>query len=167
MNPAPPWRQVTVTLTRNEITFAVDFETAKVAQIAAAAADKEKQRRLSDLTTSEETKDWLDQQIFAAVANLRSAVGSMAVYGHDTAASDRTDWKRTEWPIILRVSRHWTGTTEEAVRHALDYTVAYILSRWYRMVDPSRADNYQAQALQSKARFRDVATRSFVPTQYW
>lgn len=161
------WRQITVTLTRNEITYAVDFETAKVAQVMSASAQGDKQRRVSDFQTGKDTKDWLDQQIFAAVANLKSSVGGMAVYGHDTAVSDRTDWERTEWPIVLRVSVNWTGTAEEAVRHALDYTVAYVLSRWYAMVEPQRVSGYEERASKAKAEFRDVVTRSIVKTQYW
>lgn len=161
------WKEIILTLTRNEITFAVDFETAKVAQVLASSAEKEKQRRVSDFQTSEQTKDWFDQQVVSAVAELMSTAGNMAYRLQTTTADDRVDWKRTEWNIIVHVSPRWLGTPEQAARFATDYVSAYCLARWYTMVDPARAATYETRASRCAAKFRDVITRSFVPTQFW
>ena len=116
---------------------------------------------------AEQTKDWFDQQVVSAVAELMSTAGNMAYRLQTTTADDRVDWKRTEWNIIVHVSPRWLGTPEQAARFATDYVSAYCLARWYTMVDPARAATYEARASRCAAKFRDVITRSFVPTQFW
>ena len=164
---APPTRKVIVTLTRNEITYAVDFETAKVGQIAGASLEGEKKKHAKDLLTGKETKDWIDMQIESAVQLLRKKAGGMSTEYREMAGSDVVTGEKEQWDIILRVSESWMGSVHEAARLGTDYVVAYVLSRWYGMVEPSRSAMYEERAEHALNDFRDVVTRSIVRTQYW
>jgi hypothetical protein len=170
----PPLRAVVITLTRNEITFAVDFETAKVAQMQFMSADEKYKDHAENTITGPETKDWLDRQIEDAYQILKAKSRPYIDTIKCRIVKDTIDWTKCEWVICLNMPCEWRGEADELVSQANRFVVAYVLEQWYAMVEPQvqryrvprRVDTYQQRQVQALSDYRDTLNKQLVRTQF-
>lgn len=160
-------RQVLVTLTRPEITFDVDFETANVARNSMGGLKAEEKKELVKAVTGEETKDWLDRQIDSAWNRLVNMAGGHFDRPHSHARRDWIDWEQQTWTIALLMEPEWRGDSGALTSAAHDYVVAYVLSQWYGMVDTKRVGQYEDRAHKCLRQWKDELAKYKVGTQYW
>lgn len=158
---------VVIAITRNEVTYAVDFETAKYAQVATAGEETPTKKKATHIITGEENKDWLDRQIEDAYQVLRAYSSAYLKPRRTNVAKDRIDWEKDEWVIDMDMPDNWRGDALVLAAEANRYVAAFVLARWYRITDTQRTGIYEEECQKRLNAYNDTINNFFIKTKFW
>lgn len=159
---------VVVKLTRNEISFDVDFESSKIAQMTFMDEKKRTTTAMgSKAHTGKDTKDWLDRQIETAMGALSSSCRAYIIRKESRMTMDTIDPDVNEWTLSLEMPRGWRGEPSNLNKFAHNYVVDYAIGEWFDMIDGHTADKYKERAEKDMRQFKNELDMMIVGTQYF
>lgn len=131
--------EAAVILRREEILFDVDFVSWKVAKCQ--ITDNPQQE--AEVSTDDESSDWINRTIEAAVDNAKSEIGYAVVERSRMQDNVPDQEEMDEWRVVLSIRKEgWTGNVRSLKTYLHHYVVNFVLSRWFIMVLPSEASVY-------------------------
>lgn len=135
--------EAAVLLRKDEIVFDVDFISWKVAK----CRITDNAQMEAEVSTDDESSDWISRTIEEAVDNAKSEMG-YAVVERSRMQDNVPDSEDTgEWVFVLRIRKDgWTGNIRPMKTYLHRYVVNFVLSRWFMMVLPSEASMYAGLA---------------------
>lgn len=159
---------VVVKLTRNEISFDVDFETSKIAQMTFLDEERKHTSAMGrHAHTGKETKDWLDRKIETAMGSLSSSCRAYIINKDSRMSMDAIDPDVKEWTLALNMPHEWRGESRNLNRFAHNYVVDYAVCEWFGMIDEKISARYQERAEKDLRQFKNELYMMIVLTQYF